>query len=324
MGQRSKTVMLEYNVTPLITVIIPTYNLDRYVRSAIDSVLRQTYRNVEIIVVDDGSNDNTRDIVKIYEKKRVNYIFKENGGLASARNAGVANSSGELIAFLDADDVWIENKLTVQFENMLKRKTALVGCGYYWVDTDLNILEQVSPDDFKDRGDLLSKLLLNNVIYGSGSGVLLKRECFERVGFFDENLSGAEDWDMWLRIAKYFEISFVKEPLVKIRCRLDSMSSARNAEKMLKNELLVLDKFFDKSDISGSIQKKRKSYSYRYYKAALAFKEGLNHRKALGSCLNALTIDPLTCCNKNFIKLLLSLILSNAKTKFGANLEKKD
>jgi len=231
-----------------IDVIIPVYNGEKYILQAIRSVEAQTYPANRIIVVDDGSTDGTREIIMQLEQSnpRIRYIYKENGGLSSARNEGIGNVDSEFVAFLDADDEWFESKLEKQmdvFQNSKLEKLGLVYCQYVHIDEKSELITNltiVSPR--KDmRGLVFEKLLPGNLISSSGSGVLVRKECFEKVGNFDEALKAAEDWDMWLRIAREFEFDFVSEDLVKIRRHGENMQ--KNKEHMFLNLLTFFDKW---------------------------------------------------------------------------------
>jgi glycosyltransferase involved in cell wall biosynthesis len=297
-------------VMPKISVIIPTYNHSKFICDAIDSVLMQGYQNKEIIIVDDGSTDNTGTLVRKYIRLGVKYIYKKNGGVASSRNVGIVNSTGRLISFLDSDDVWLKDKLSLQYDRLVANKeTGLVGCGYYITDHDLNVIKVVKALNFRNRNVLLSNLLIKNVIYGSSSGVLLKRDCFDKVGLFDEELSCAEDWDMWLRIARFYSVEFIEEPLLKIRDNPGSMSSSNNCYKMLKYELQFIDKIFSKKPLQGKWFLKRKAYSYRYCSAAIAYKAGRKRKRVAKCCFKAFSLFPPIIFNKSAFGLGLWSIL---------------
>lgn len=256
---------------PLVSVIIPSYNMARYVGEAIESVLAQTYKNYELIVVDDGSTDNTAEVVKKYLKPQaVSYIHKENKGISVARNTGIKASRGEFIAFLDADDIWLPEKLEHQIKFMDSDKVGIVGCGAYIINEKGEIFDNFIKKTYPNRSLLLGVLNMKNVVSG-GSEALARKKCFDVVGIFDENLKSSEDWDMWLRIAYHYDIVFVEKPLVKIRERTNSLCSPSNAQKMLDSDLLVLSKLFQHTKTNVFLR--RKSYSYRYYAAAIAYKE---------------------------------------------------
>ncbi|MFA6391478.1 MAG: glycosyltransferase family A protein [Patescibacteria group bacterium] len=206
-----------------IDVIIPVYNGQDFIIQAIQSVEKQTYPPNKIIIIDDGSTDDTANFINSHRGIiPIQYIKKEHGGLSSARNKGIQNSTNEYIAFLDADDEWYPNKLEEQiklFHNKTNENLGVVYCQYDIINeaghlTDKYYIQQADP---LLRGGIFKKLLPLNKITGSASGVLVKRECFDKTSLFDEKMTAYEDWDMWLRLAEYYEFDFVNINLVKIR-----------------------------------------------------------------------------------------------------------
>lgn len=230
-----------------IDVVIPVYNGERYIIDAIASVDRQTYRPERIIVVDDGSTDNTEGLVSAYRGSTpIDYIKKPNGGLSSARNAGIQRCTADLVALLDADDEWIEDKLEKQVEVFLRSEfdnLAIVYCKYLIIDEngELSTEHHVTELDPTLRGQIFEKLLGGNLVTSSASGVLVRRDCFNQAGLFDETLKAAEDWDMWLRIAQSYEFDYVGQILVKIRRHSQNMQ--KDYTHMFRNELLFFQKW---------------------------------------------------------------------------------
>jgi len=287
----------------LVSVVIPTYNYAHFLCNAVDSVLAQTYRNIEIIVVDDGSSDNTSEIAKGYGA-RINYIYQANRGLSAARNAGIRVAGGEFIAFLDADDMWMPDKIMKQVQ-VLKDHGAVgaVGSNLYQVDENLRDLAVVKNKNYAPE-KFSRELLFFNIVGGGGSSILLRKECFRVAGLFDEELRAAEDWDMWLRISKKFSIRNIDEPLVKIRLGSYSMSHMGNAQKMLDNELIVLKKYFG----HGFSLLKGKAISQRYFSAAWAFStQGRNKDAFFGMC-RCFMFYPMALFQKNKVGLYVKVI----------------
>lgn len=209
---------------PKISIIIPTYNGSKYISSSINSVLNQTYKDWELIIIDDGSTDNTESVVKEIiglSPLSIRYIKQENRGPNAARNVGLTLSAADFVAFLDSDDVWLPEKLEKQISLFNTYKNDLLGVVYCeaQVINDKSVVtnEYLEPLDRSIHGNIYQKLFYKNYIMGSASGVLVKRSCFDAVGKFDEKLRGFEDWDMWLRIAEKYEYDFVPEILVKLR-----------------------------------------------------------------------------------------------------------
>jgi glycosyltransferase involved in cell wall biosynthesis len=199
---------------PFVSVIVPAYNAERFVRAAIDSVLAQTYLSFEVILIDDGSTDGTAAAVQAYGE-RVRYIRQGNARQAAARNRGIAEARGELVAFLDADDVWREDKLEKQVA-MLERDPGLglVYCSLQEVDREDR---PVGHADARLRGSCLPEVLLGRSAGGLGSTALVPGAVLERVGTFDVALPPCEDTDLFWRIAARYRIDYVDEPLVRYR-----------------------------------------------------------------------------------------------------------
>ena len=235
---------------PIISVIIPTYNSAKFIDAALESVFLQTFKDFEIIVVDDGSTDNTKELLKQYFK-RIHYFYQQNKGPSAARNLGISKANGKLLAFLDADDLWLPEKLEKQVAVYnQKSNIGLVGCGYYVFNDSSNMHIEVKGAVYHDKADILRDFKMRSVPTGSASGVLIPAECFKKVGCFDESLRAAEDRDMWFRIIKEFDFEILHEPLVKIR-KHDSNSSRiqikmvqdcqkKFIKKHLQNELWIV------------------------------------------------------------------------------------
>jgi len=198
-----------------VSIIIPTYNCSSLLERAIKSVLAQTYENWELIIVDDGSTDGTKDLVANFRKiePRIKYIWQNNSGApARPRNTGIKSASGEYIAFLDHDDEWLPNKLEKQvalLEN--SPEIAFVSCNVIVVSPKRS--ELISSPKYKGE-NFLKKMLEKNLIL-TASSVVVRREIFDKVGLFDETLKFADDWDMWVRIALKYKFDYIDEPLVK-------------------------------------------------------------------------------------------------------------
>lgn len=224
----------------LVSVIIPTFNHARYVADAIESVLQQTYRHYEIIVVDDGSTDATREVVAKYEGQ-IRYVWQENQGLSAARNAGLRVANGEFVALLDADDLYEPVFLQTLLE-MLQANRALDGvyCAAQTVDVDNKPLPQrigkaVEPGAFR------STLLEGG--YFPPLCMFAHKYCYDQLEqLFDESLTACEDWDMWLRFSERYSILGIEKPLVRYRVVPGSMS--RDPERMIRNRFAVLRKQF--------------------------------------------------------------------------------
>ena len=235
-----------------IDVIIPTYNNALFIKEAIMSAATQTYKPETIIVIDDGSTDNTEVVVKetIHScPVQIRYIKQENKGPNAARNAGLALSSADYVAFLDSDDVWLPEKLEKQISVFKAYKNDMLGAVYCEARVINNkgeiTNEYLEPIDQSIRGNIYHKLFYKNYIMGSASGVLIKKSCFDVVGKFDEELRGFEDWDMWLRLAEKYEFDFVPETLTMLRHHRSN--SHYNLALMFSSGINFYNKWYSKA-----------------------------------------------------------------------------
>ncbi len=238
---------------PWVSVIIPNYNYSQYLREAIDGVLAQTYPEIEIIVVDDGSTDGSREVLDSYGD-RIVAIYQKNGGVSAARNNGVSQSRGEFVAFLDADDVWLPAKIERQMAVFTDdSEIGLVHVGVVEIDGAGNSLFE-RTDGMAGR---VSEALLRfegPVILGGGSGLMLPRRVFDAAGGFDTRLSTSADWDMFYRISIRYSIGFVPEILLKYRVHSSNMHG--NIGAMEHDMMLGFEKVFT----NGSTAERRKCY----------------------------------------------------------------
>ncbi|MCE2440372.1 MAG: glycosyltransferase [Candidatus Latescibacteria bacterium] len=200
-----------------VSVIIPTYNRASYLVESLESVLAQTYRNLEVIVVNDGSTDETKVILEAYQD-RISYFEKTNGGKSSALNFGLKHISGEYVWVFDDDDVALPELVASHisvFES--QPEVGFVYSGYAFFegkDAD-NVIETVEATAHPD-GEMLGQLLSGNFI--SGVSVVVRRQCYDRVGIYDERLIRAQDYDMWIRLARAgYKAGVIQKPLVRVR-----------------------------------------------------------------------------------------------------------
>lgn len=195
---------------PLVSVIIPTYNRKAMLRGAVDSVLKQTYRDWELIVVDDGSTDGTGDDLRARFDARVRLVAQPRRGVAAARNLGVHSARGAYIAFLDSDDFWLPRKLERQIDFMQETAAEISQTEEIWIRNGIRV--NPKKKHRKPSGDVFRASL--ELCLVSPSAVLLTRDLFDRAGAFDESFPVCEDYDLWLRIARHHPIDLLSEPLV--------------------------------------------------------------------------------------------------------------
>ncbi len=200
---------------PKVSVIIPTYNRDCLVTRAIDSVQQQTFKNWELIVVDDASEDRTKDIVNSYEDPRVKIMcHSKNQGGAKSRNTGIKESKGYYVAFLDSDDAWLPEKLEVQLEAIKKARNnvGVLYCNNYIKKEGTEGVRVQNRSKLK-KGDL-HKDLLSGWCPSITSSVLIPKKVFKDCGYFDTELPSYQDYDLWIRISKRYHFEYVERPLV--------------------------------------------------------------------------------------------------------------
>jgi glycosyltransferase involved in cell wall biosynthesis len=222
---------------PLVSVVVPSYNMARFVPLTVESALTQDYPRVEVIVVDDGSTDGSLEALRRFGG-RINLIEQTNSGACAARNRGLRESRGEFIAFLDCDDLWEPSKLTRCVDALLARPSASMVHSYaYWIDADGRVF---GPPRFapKPDGRVFEALARGNFV--TNSTPVCRRAAVEAAGGWDESIFTTADWDMWLRLAKTGEVAFLPELLA--RTRVASYYNARNIERTRREWLFVLDK----------------------------------------------------------------------------------
>jgi glycosyltransferase involved in cell wall biosynthesis len=249
----------------LVSVIIPAYNQSDYLGIAIQSVLDQTYQDIEILVIDDGSTDDTGKVAKRFSDPRIKYIYQANKGLSGARNTGIRNSVGEYLTFLDSDDLFLPEKINilVSFLNS-QPEIGLVAGQAVPIDEHGqrigSIFDTPIPEDS-------SKWLIGNPLH-VGS-VMLRRSWQEKIGFFDESLRSYEDWDMWLRLAiSGCRMGWVAKPVSMYRFHPEQM--VRNSAQMTNATFAVLEKTYQNPDLPRKWHELRDdAYSSAHLRAAM-------------------------------------------------------
>jgi glycosyltransferase involved in cell wall biosynthesis len=230
----------------MISIIIPTYNRAERLKDTIDSVFAQTQTNWELVVVDDGSTDDTEKVVRSFDDDRIHYIKQDNRGVSAARNVGIANARGELIAFLDSDDRWKPRKLEVQ-KNFFDSNPDAHICQTeeVWVRNGVRV--NPKKKHAKPSGWIFKECIPLCCV--SPSSVMMRREIFDTIGIFDESLPACEDYDLWLRASLHYEIVTLPDPLtIKIGGHDDQLSRQpcldiyriQSLKKLLDNPALVL------------------------------------------------------------------------------------
>ena len=266
----------------LVSIIIPTYNSGIFLSEAVESALKQDYLNTEIIVIDDGSSDNSIEFIDLY-KDRITIISTANRGAASARNTGILNSQGEFIAFLDSDDIWLPNKLSKQMDLMKSENLDLVYCSGQEFD-ETRKLGLVQPAKYE--GDCYQYYLrypTRDILAIGPSGVLLKRSHLAYSGFFDIRVPApTEDWDFFRRYSLNAKIGYCDEILVQRRIHENNISKQSLVSYYNGNRSAILKLMVD--DRSLNFVEKRflwSKFQYISCKGFLKKKDFVNSSKCL-------------------------------------------
>lgn len=248
------------NEKALVSVVVASYNMGSYLPLAVSSALAQTYDRIEVLIIDDGSTDNTAAIAQgLLTDPRVRYIHQQNGGQASSKNRGIRESKGEFIAFLDADDLWEPTKLEEQLPLFEKSaKVGVVCARYVEIDAEGKELRVDSSTFF--RGKVSGRLLKYNYIGFSTS--VVRRECFETLGCFKENLGMGIDYDLWLRFSTRYEFDFVDRTLVRYRVWSGQMS--KNLKRRYLNGIAIMQQFLQEYPGVVSEHLRREAWAHTF------------------------------------------------------------
>jgi len=307
---------------PKVSVIIPTYNLAKYICESVDSVLAQTYKDFELIIIDDGSKDNTKQVLGNYGD-RIRYIYQPNKGVASARNRGICEARGEYIALLDADDLWLPDKLMKQVTVAQQNPSIdFIFCDAEVFNDGVTLKNSNMPprDKAYEAGSFRHQLAGTSINDGSilkgnfyvdlikgnfitSSTVLIRKACLERAGYFDESLAVIEDYDMWVRIGRECLIIYINSVMARYRLRDNSVSGEINLRNLFYKtcDVNVLQKQLD--TCPQPYKKLIKNRILSCYKTAVwGYYNHLELGKVRSLCLSSLRY------NRFQIKLYLYLI----------------
>jgi glycosyltransferase involved in cell wall biosynthesis len=215
-----------------ISAVVTAYNCAAFIAEAIDSILAQTRPVDEIVVIDDGSTDETAQVVASYATSGVRYVRQENQGAGAARNRGIQETKGELIAFLDGDDIWLPDKIAKQLDYLTKHPDVVLVSGYqWWWDVGKNE-RKIKPYGLPPHTDIAQEILVQNVV-GNPSMVLMRRWIIDKVGLFNPGLRWGQDWEFWIRmVASEAKIGFIPEPVIIYRWHRSNLSHDRQWERL--------------------------------------------------------------------------------------------
>ncbi|WP_373527034.1 glycosyltransferase [Nostoc sp.] len=300
----------------VVSVIIPAYNSEKTIKETIKSVLNQTFTIFELIIINDGSQDSTLDVITQIQDSRIKVFSYPNAGGNVSRNRGLHHAVGEFVSFLDADDLWTPDKLQSQLNSLQENVTAKVA--YSWTDyINANSKFILSGKRINVNGNIYENLLLSNFLE-NGSNPLICRKALITLGGFDESLTAAQDWDMWLRLASKFD--FICVPSVQILYRISSNSVSCNLVRQEKSCLQVLEKAYKERTSLGDATQRTLKNSWNIslanlykYLTCKALQKPFNQKKCLASgrfLWKYFLNDPSRLQNINFtLKVLLKIII---------------
>lgn len=305
---------------PGVSVVIPAYNYAHYLPLAIDSALRQNYPKLEIVVVDDGSTDNTPEVIAAYGDK-IRCIRKKNAGLSAARNTGIEEASHPYVAFLDADDEWLPGMLVTMIWHFMIAEHPLgaVACQHLPIDSNGRMLRckhliKVLPREIKFEDILLKSRF-------SPSAVIVRKDAFDDCGVFDVNLKSSEDRDMWLRIAARRRILLIRDMLTLVRNHPQSMS--KHTDRMKTNMRVVLGKAFEAEPLRTTAMLRMKVKAFLRFQVAWMYFDERRRWKALMEMLASICIWPFYLTTDPFNEPALFRVRSLFRFVFFGRIERE-
>lgn len=310
---------------PKVSVVIPTYNRAHLIGESIQSVLDQTFQDFELIIVDDGSSDDTEAVVGRFDDPRIRYIYQENKGISGAHNTGVRNAKGQYIIFLGSDDLWLPKLL--ELEVLILDTNPDIGLVYakaQAINGDGNVMSQMSGALQKYPGETLKSALYGNFVCTITA--LIRRECFDRVGLFDETLKARVDYDMWIRMAKYYRFAHIDKVLAHFRMHAGRYTGAMSKHfvEVCASRIRVLDKAFSNADLSEEILAiKPVAYCNAYMDIGLGWLNVRAWKKSVHYFWQAIRVSPNPVITP--FRILYSILFYNvfSKTKWGSRLISK-
>ncbi len=315
------------NNLPTISVIVPAYNAARTILKTIESVQQQTFSDFELIVINDGSTDQTLELLGTVEDPRIKIFSYENAGVSVARNRGIAHATGDFIAFIDTDDLWTSDKLELQLAALQHQEEA--GVAYSWtsfMDEQGGAFHAAKPIFFE--GNVHAQLLLCNFL-NCGSNPMIRRQAIESVGGFDPKLTHGEDWEFYLRLAA--DWPFVVVPLPQILYRQTSDSASSKIEVMELDTLSIIEKAFRTAPLEFQPLKNQSLANLYHFLAELYLRrtpDASGAKQASQKLQTAIRLHPQTLLNKETqvlaLKLLLTRVLSHRIARYLLQLISKN
>lgn len=299
------------NAMAKVDIIIPAYNSAHFLAEALESVAAQTFTDWQIVLVDDGSTDNTPEVVAPFQQRfgeKLRYIRQENRGVSAARNRGIRSATSEFVAFLDADDIWLPRRLEYSLSTLEDRPTAGLCYGLLTrIDSKSVPLDTWHGNDAHVEGRIARYIYTREVELPCLT-VTARRRCIEEAGYFDESMRATEDRDLWLRIARRYEVAFVPEVLALYRISIGSASA--NPDRMFEAQKDFIHKHYGQPECG--FWQRQVALARAYKQRAEALQARGEKVKALRSALAAVAIYPLQPGNA---RTAISMLLSSVQVK---------
>jgi len=276
---------------PLVSIVITCFNYGKYLRRCVDSALQQSYLNLEIIVVDDGSTDDTEQVIIPYlDDPKITYIRQQNRGQAVAKNVGINQSCGDFIAFLDADDLWCPEKITKQMAYFEDKDVGVVYCRAMYLDENNDELDyEMNGTYLKPQQGMVTKwLLFDNFVQFSST--VVRKDCFAVFKGFDESLKMGIDWDLWLRISTMYKFGFVDDRLFYYRMGHPGQMSKNSTERQKCSDRII-DKFLTNFPNFVTTVETDKMYAYTYCNRGSYFRN-IDKKQSYQLYFKAIAISP--------------------------------
>lgn len=276
---------------PKVSVIVTCYNYAKYLKGCLISILNQTFQDYELVIVNDGSTDNTDEVITNFLcNEKIRYINQQNTGQAVATNNGIIAAKGELIAFLDADDLWEPTKLEKQVDLFIRDSIGVVYSGIKFMNEDGQSLDmKLTGKYYTPRsGYVTGALLFENFI--PYSSTVVRKKCFEEFGMFNPEYKNGLDWDLWLRISKEYEFTFVNECLLSYRIGHPGQLIS-NVERSVQCSELILDRFLESNPGIVPEKVKRKAMAYSFCSRGNRLRK-IDRKRSTKFYLSALAKNP--------------------------------
>jgi glycosyltransferase involved in cell wall biosynthesis len=293
---------------PRVSAVITAYNSEAYIAEAIQSVLKQTRPVDEILVVDDGSSDHTGQIVTQFENRGVRYLYQNNSGASTARNLGIQQASGDFIAFLDADDIWLEEKNRLQTDYLVSHPEVALVSGFAWRINALKGDRWLTGQIQKNMKSMRREILVHNVI-GNPSMSMARRSALFEVGLFDSNIRLCMDYDLWIRLTVRFEVSVLPEPVIVYRLHSENLSHTYRWERFYAY-WNIAKRYINVSHPTGlRLWLLARAWSYFTLRRAIyAIEEGFPRRQQIGYSVAAFFVYPFEDVSEKFRTLIHSIM----------------